>query len=181
VAKTSTFLARVQPSRQRWKKVRWPFQIEGESGPDDRPWLKVRVLGQNEAEEAYLATVDHFKGRKPAVSVTDPAFAMRERVEMVFRAYEAADLSEQKLAENVDELAEQPIALIDELHTTWIQFQADVCAVPVTSKDMEALVELLKKNMDAAVLSALPSSWQTALITTLVAQLPPSTLANEHG
>jgi hypothetical protein len=46
---------------------------------------------------------------------------------------------------------------------------------------MDALVELLKKNMGAAALSGLPSTWLIGLITTLVAQLPPSTLANEHG
>jgi hypothetical protein len=63
---------------------RWPFPVEGGG---EAPMMKVRVLGQNEAEAAYLATVDHFKGHKPAVPFTDPAFTMRERAEMVFRAY----------------------------------------------------------------------------------------------
>jgi hypothetical protein len=170
-----SFLERIQPSRQRWKMVRWPFPVEGGG---EAPMMKVRVLGQNEAEAAYLATVDHFKGHKPAVPFTDPAFTMRERAEMVFRAY---SVDGDPLAEDVNELAQQPIAVIDELHTTWLQFQADVSATPHTSKDMDALVELLKKNMGAAALSGLPSTWLIGLITTLVAQLPPSTLANEHG
>lgn len=169
-----SFLERVQPSRQRWKMIEWPFPVEG----DERPKLKLRVLGSNEAEEAYLAAVDHFKASKRKLDVDDPAFVLRERAETVFRAY---SVDGDPIAADVDELAQQPLQIVNELHTTWRQFQTDVCAAPYTSKDMDALVELLKKNMGAEVLNALPSSWLTALITTLAAQLPPSTPANELG
>lgn len=169
-----SFLERVQPSRQRWKMIDWPFPVEG----GERFKVKVRVLGMDEAEQAYLATVDHFKARKPPVPVSDPAFALRERAEMVFRAY---SVDGEPLAADVEELTKQPLSLIDELHTTWLQFQSDVCAVPTNGKDMDALVEMLKKNTGAEILSALPSSWLIALITTLASLLPPSTPANELG
>lgn len=169
-----SFLERVQPSRQRWKMIDWPYPVDG----DEKFKVKVRVLGMDEAEQAYLATVDHFKARKPLVSVQDPAFALRERAELVFRAY---SVDSEPLAADVDELTKQPLALVDELHTTWLQFQSDVCAVPTNDKDMDALVELLKKNTSAEVLGGLPSSWLIALITTLASQLPPSMPANELG
>jgi hypothetical protein len=171
-----SFLQRVQPSRQRWKMVDWPFPVADDEA---RPQLKVRVLGQNEAEAAHLATVDYFAKAKKAVRFTDPAFNMRERAELVWRAY--ADADGDPIAADVNELVGQPLALIDELHTAWVQFQNDVCAVPHTAKEMDALVDLLKKNMDADRLSALPSSWLIGLVRTLASQLPTSTQASELG
>jgi len=165
----------VQPSRERWKRVEWPFPCDDEA----KHHVKVRVLGQDECEAAYLATVDHFKAKKRTVVATDLAFAARERAELVWRAYSDGD--GQPIADATDDLVKQPVALIDELHTTWIQFQNDVCAVPHTAKEMDALVDLLKKNMAADRLAALPSSWLIALIRTLASLLPPSTQANEHG
>jgi hypothetical protein len=167
-----SFLERVQPSRQRWKMIDWPFPVEG----GEQFKVKLRVLTMQESEEAYLATMDHFKVRK--LSGSDPAFALRERAELVFRAY---SIEGNPLADDVEELVKQPLSIIDELHSTWRQFQADVCAVPTSGADMDALVELLKKKVDAALLSALPSSWLIALITTLASQLPPSMPANELG
>lgn len=169
-----SFLERVQPNRQRWKLIEWPFAIDGE----ERPKVKLRVLGQNETEAAYLAAVDYFKQSKRTLPVTDPAFALRERAELVFRAY---SIDNEPLSVDVDELTEQPMAMIDELHTTWTQFQNDVCAVPHSAKEMDALVDLLKKNMDADRLSALPSSWLIALIRTLASQLVSSTPDSERG
>lgn len=171
-----SFLERIQPSRQRWKLVDWPFSVED----GERPRVKVSVLGHDIAEEAYFAAVDHFKKRKPAVSVTDAAFAARERAEIVWRAYRCANVDE-PLTLDTDELVRQPVAMIDELYTTWRQFQDDVCAVPATAGDMDALVELLKKNTPAEALSGLPSSWLIGLITTLANRLADSTAASSHG
>jgi hypothetical protein len=169
-----SFLDRVQPNRQRWKLVAWPFPVEGEA-----PKLKVRVLGQNEAEAAYLGTIDHFKGRKPEIKFTDPLFVARERAEVVWRSY--TDTDGEPIAEDVDELTKQPLAIIDELHTTWSQFQSDVAAPVPSAKEMDALVEGLKKNIPAGLLSGLPSTWLIGLITTLASQLAPSTTASGDG
>lgn len=154
--------------------IDWPFAVEGE----ERFKVKLRVLGSNEAEAAYLATVDYFKSKKLKLDATDAVFALRERAEIVFRAYSADG---EALAGDVEELVKQPLAILEDLYATYRQFQSDVCAVPHSSKDMEALVEHLKKNGSAEALSALPSSWLTALITFMASQLPPSTTANELG
>lgn len=172
-----SFLERVQPSRQRWKVVKWPFPTD--DGCEHT--VRVRVLGQNETEAAYLAAADHFKKAKRTLPVTDPAFAMREHTELVFRAYSYGDGMNEPIADDVDELAKQPMALIDELYNTWAQFQADVCAVPHTAKEMDALVEHLKKNGQAAQLVGLPSSWLIACITTLADRLFRSTPESEAG
>jgi hypothetical protein len=168
-----SFLDRVQPHRQRWKLVEWPFPVEGE-----RPKVKVSVLGQDESEAAYLAAVDHFKGRKPEVKLTDPAFVAREHAEIVWRAYSADG---DALAEDADELVKEPPSVIEELYSTYAQFYGDVAATPPTTKDMDALVELLKKNIPADRLSGLPSSWLIALITTLASPLAASTTASGDG
>ncbi len=154
--------------------IDWPFPVEG----DKKPQVKVRVLGQNECEAAYLAAKDHFKKAKQAVDIKDPAFALRERAEIVFRAY---SVEGEPIAADVDELLDQPSSLIEELNDTYAQFYADVAATPYTSKDMDALVELLKKNTRADLLSALPSSWLIGLLTTLASQLPPSMPASGDG
>lgn len=169
-----SFLERVQPSRQRWKLIDWPFPVED----GEKPKVKLRALGQDESEAAYLAAVDHFKAKKRTISVTDPAFAMREHAETVFRAY---TVDGEPLAADVEELTKQPIDVVEELYATYRQFKADVCAVPATDKQMDELVEYLKKSSDTVILSALSSSWLIALITTLASRLPDSTPGNEHG
>jgi hypothetical protein len=169
------FLKRIQPARERWKLLEWPFAVDGE----DRPKVKMCVLSQTEAEAAHLATIDHFKARKPAVSVLDLPFAARERAEIVFRAY--SDEGE-ALARNVDELTDELSKdAILELYNTWSQFQSDVTAAPHTSQEMDELVEYLKKSGDPARLSGFPSTWLIGLITTLASRLSSSTPANEHG
>jgi hypothetical protein len=168
-----SFLKSIEPSRQRWKMVDWPFPVEGE-----KPRVKMRVLGQAECEAAYLATVDHFKKQKKSIDVRDPAFALRERAEIVFRAFSADD---KPIADDVDELLAEPSSLIEELNNTYSQFYGDGAATPYTSKDMDALVELLKKNTPVALLSALPSSWLIGLITTLASPPVTSTQASEGG
>jgi hypothetical protein len=170
-----SFLARVQPSRQRWKLIDWPFPMDD---GEERPKVKVRVLSLTELEAAHLATIDFFKRIKKVVTDEDTVFRIHENAELVFRAY---SVDGEHLAADVAELMDQPIGIIDELHTTWQHFQRDATAAPMTSKDMDAFVDLLKKNMGADLLSALPSSWLIALITTLASQLSSSTLANEHG
>jgi hypothetical protein len=168
-----SFIERIQPTRQRWKTIEWPFPFEGE----ERPRIRVRVLGQDECESAYLAAMDHFKARKPALPPTDTAFAQRERAELVWRAFSSID--NEPLAVDVDELVAQPMAVLDELHMTWLQHQNDVCVAPRTSKQMDALVEALKKNMDPGRLAAWPSTWLIELISTLANRLSTSTQANE--
>lgn len=168
------FLKRIQPSRDRSKPVDWPFPVEGE-----RPKVKVRVLSQTEVEAAHLATIDHFKARKPAVSVLDIPFAARERAEVVFRAYSQDG---EPLARDTDELVDELTKeAVSELYNTWSQFQVDVTAAPHTSEEMDELVEYLKKSGDPARLSGFPSTWLIELITTLASRLSSSTPANEHG
>lgn len=169
-----SFLQRIQPSRERWKMVDWPFPADG----DEKHSVRVHVLGEDKIEAAYLAAQDHFKELKRKVEPSDTVFILRERVEIVWRAF---SVDGTPIADDADELAEQPLAAIEELHSTWLQFQNDVCAVPHTPKEMDALVGLLKKNMDAARLSALPSSWLIGLVTILASMLPPSTPDSERG
>lgn len=174
-----SFLKRIDPVRQRWKHVRWPFPVEGESSPDDRPMLKLRVLGFNELEAAHLATLDHFKDRKPPLKTDDEAFLGRERAELIFRAY--SDEGGAPIADDVDELAEEPAEILYELHATRAQFQADVAAAPYTSKQMDAFVEHLKKNAGLDLLPVLSSNTLIGLITTLVSPQVASIPANERG
>jgi hypothetical protein len=68
-----------------------------------------------------------------------------------------------------------------ELHATRAQFQADVAAAPYTPKEMDAFVDLLKKNMDVGLLLVLSSNTLIGLITTLANQQSASTPANERG
>ncbi len=169
-----SFLERIQPSRQRWKLVDWPFPVEG----DEKLQVKVRVLGQNELEAAYLAAVDHFKARKPIVGINDPAFAAREHVEIVWRAFsEEGD----PLGKDADALAMQPQAVIEELYATYSQFAQDAAAFVATSKQMEELIELLKKNGRTVPLHALSSSWLIELTFTLASQPSTSTPESDHG
>jgi hypothetical protein len=170
-----SFLERVQPSRERSKLVDWPFPVEGGEEP---PKVKVRVLGFDELEAARLATMDHFKALKRNVSDEENVFLAHENAEIVFRAY---SVDGEPLAADVAELTAQPLRLIAELHATWSAYQADVTAAPMTAKQMDAFVEMLKKNTGADLLRALPSSWLIGLITTLASRLSASTPANEHG
>lgn len=169
-----SFLKRIQPSRERSKTVDWPFPTEG----DTKHSVRVHVLGEDKIEAAYLAAQDHFKDLKRKIEPSDTAFVLRERVEIVWRAF---SVDGGPIADDASELAEQPLAVIEELHSTWLQFQNDVCAVPHTPKEMDALVELLKKNGRVVPLSALPSSWLIECIFTLASRLPPSTQESEHG
>lgn len=169
------FLKRISPARARSKSIDWPFPVDG----DEKPRVTMRVLNQHDMEQAYLAVLDHFKGRKPAVNVDDIAFAARERGEVVFRAFSADGAP---LADDVDELVSNldRIAIL-ELYNTWAQFQADATAAPMTAAEMDALVEALKKNMGGHLLPALSSSNLLSLIITLASRLSSSTPANEHG
>lgn len=173
MAKSKSFLKRIEPSRPRSKMIEWPFPVEGE----EKLKVKVCVLGLNELEAAHLATVDHFKDRKPPVREDSAVFVSRERVELIYRAF---SVDGEPLGD-VDELAEEPPEVLMELHMTRSQFQADAAVAPHTPQEMDDLVELLKKNMEPARLYGFPSTWLIELITTLVGQLQPSTPANERG
>jgi hypothetical protein len=170
-----SFLKRINPATPRMKMIEWPFPVEDE----ERPKVKLRVLGLNELEAAHLATIAHFKDRKPPVRDDSSVFVSRERAELIFRAY--SDEDGKPLADDADEMMEQPPEVLMELHLTRMQFQADAAAAPHTPAEMDALVDHLKKNMDARLLSDFPSTWLIELITTLAGQLPPSTPANERG
>lgn len=170
-----SFLERINPSRERSKPVEWPFPTEDGA----KHMLKVRVLSENDTEAAYLATQDYFKKKlKRTPDATDTAFQLREQIEIVLRAF---SVEGERIATSGDELAAQPLGIIRELYNTWLQFQNDVCAVPHTTKEMDELVELLKKNMAADRLFALPSSWLIALISTLASRLHTSTPDSERG
>jgi hypothetical protein len=185
-----SFLKRITPDRQRWKLVDWPFPLED---GEDRPKLKVRVLGQNESEEAYLAAIDHFKGRKPEVKDDSAVFLAREHAEMVWRAYSAkpeemgdGDWAKngkvgEALDDSVEDLIKSPGNIIGELYTTYVQFYNDVAAAPTNEADFTAFVELLKKNTDLEPLRGFPSSWLIGCISTLASQLAASTPDNSDG
>lgn len=183
-----SFLERVHPSRQRWKVIDWPFPVEGE-----RPKVKLRVLGENEDEAAYLATVDYFKALKRTLKSDDSAFLARLHVEVTWRAWSARpeEMHEaefvkdgrtgEPLTQTAEMLAAYPLPIIQELYFTYVQFKGDVAASPATEAQYEALIEQLKKNIPVDQLRDLPSSWLIGLITTLVNRLRSSTPANEPG
>lgn len=171
------FLKRIQPLRQRWKMVEWPFPLEAAEG-EERPKLKLRALSLAEFEAAHLSTMDHFKSRKPPIREEDSAYLARLNAELVFRAY---SVDGETIAESVDDLADEPIGIIDELHRTRRQFQEDVTAAPMTPAQMDALIDHLKKNMDVGLLFELPSIWLTELAITLASRLPSSMPASERG
>jgi hypothetical protein len=169
-----SFLKRISPNQPRTKMVDWPFPFEG----DERPKLELRVLGLNDIEAANLAAIEHFKSKKVPVREDSSVFVARERAECIYRAYL---VDGKPLADDVDELAEQPPEVLMDLHLTRMQFQADAAAAPHTPQEMDDFVELLKKNTDARLLSGFPSTWLIELITTLASRLSSSTPANEHG
>ncbi len=174
MAKVS-FIDRVQPHRSRTKLVEVPFHVEG----DERPKIRVRVLGQDALEEAYLAAVEHFKALKKKVEPTDSVFVHREHVELVLRAYEDPD--GEPLAASADDLAKQPAEIIAPLYAEWSRFQDEVTIRPLTVEQMESLIDGLKKNTHTDLLPALPSSWLIELARTLGSQLANSTQDSSLG
>lgn len=173
-----SFIDRVQPHRSRSKLIVCPFQVEGDAEP---PKIRVKVLGQDALESAYLATSDHFRGlkRKHNVAVDDSAFVQREHVEIVWRAYEDPDGA--ALAESAEDLAKQPSEIIAPLYASWSAFQAEVTIRPLKQSELEELVDGLKKNTLSDLLPALPSTWLIELVATLASQLAASTPASPPG
>ncbi len=174
-----SFLKSVEPNRPREISVDWPFPVDGET-----PKVKMRVLGSHEAEAAYLETCDYFKGLKDAkgkaraVDMSDPAFQHREKASLVWRAFSSDG---NPIAEDVAELAAQPIEVVSALCAQWQAFQSDVTAHPVTKPQMDFLIAELKKNTQAVPLTALPLSWLIALITTLASPPQDSTPDSSDG
>lgn len=171
-----SFLDRVQPSRSRSKLVDWPFPVDGDGVA---PKLRMKVLGTDAMEAANLDAVDHFRAMKAKVAGTDDVFVIRERICLVWRAYEDED--GQPIAASVDELAAQPSEVIAPLYAEWSKFQSEVAVRPMKQSDMDELIEGLKKNTPAEALYALPTSWLIGLITTLVGQPASSTSVSEPG
>ncbi len=173
-----SFIDRVQPHRSRSKLIVCPFRVEGEGEP---PKIRVKVLGQDALEAAYLATVDHFRGmkRKHGVTPEDSAFVQREHVELVWRAYE--DPEGAPLAETAEDLGKQPSEIIAPLYASWSAFQAEVTIRPLKQSELDELVDGLKKNTLSDLLPALPSSWLIELVTTLASQLVASTPEKPPG
>lgn len=173
MAKKPSFLERVQPNRPRTKLIDLPFETA------EPVKVRVRVLGVDALEAANLETVDHFRDKKAKVAQSDDAFVIRERVGLVWRAYETED--GEPLAPTVDELAEQPSEIIAPLYQEWARFQAEVTTRPIKQSELDELIADLKKNSHADRLAALPSTWLIALITTLASQHADSTTASERG
>lgn len=172
-----SFIDRVQPSKARSKLIDWPFLVEGD---DVAPKVRMKVLGQDQLEAANIEAADYFRDIK-ATKVTEKneVFVSRERICLVWRAYEDED--GEPLAATSEELGKMTDNMITLLYSEWSRFQADVATRPLTQKQMDELVDGLKKNTLGDLLHALPSSWLTALCTTLASQLPGSTPANERG
>jgi hypothetical protein len=173
------FLKRIEPNRPREKVIDWPFPVEGET-----PKLTMRVLGFDEIEASHLAAQDHFKslkdgkGTKRNVAEDDQAFLAREALEKVWRAFKSEG---EPIADDVDELAKQPISVILELHSQWQSFQADVAATPLNRAEMDALIEAMKKKIQPEALRGFASSWLISLCLTMASQLADLTKENSPG
>ncbi len=172
----ASFIDRVQPNRSRSKLVDWLFPVEGDGPP---PKLRLKVLGQDQMEAANLEAVDHFRSLKVKVSGTDDVFVARERVCLVWRAYEDPD--GEPLAATSEELAKQPGEVIAPLYAEWSKYQSEVAAHPLKQAQMDELIEGLKKNTLADLLPALPTSWLIKLCITLASQLAASTTESKPG
>lgn len=173
MAKKVSFLDRVQPNRSRAKLIDWPFETA------EPVKVRVRVLGCDELEAANLEAADHFRELKAKVAQTDDAFVSRERIGLVWRAYETED--GEPLAESAEEMAKQASEVIAPLYAEWSRFQAEIATRPIKQEQLDELIEGLKKNTLGAVLPVLPSSWLIALCTTLASQLVDSTTASGPG
>lgn len=176
-----SFLKRVSPSRSRERVIDWPFPVEG----DERPKVRLRVLGADKLEAANLDALDHFANRGKGLAKVDEksdAFAARERTALVFHAVQVKDDDEWvPIADSVDELAEESPEVITTLYHEWSQFQAEVTVRPMTSDEFKAFVEELKKNTLSVPLSGFPLSWLIELVRGLASQLASSTPDSGHG
>lgn len=172
MAKVS-FIERIQPSRARSKLIDWPFETA------EPVKVRMRVLGADELEAANIEAADHFRALKAKVAQTDDAFVARERIGLLWRAFETDDGD--KLAADSEELARQPQEVLGPLYSEWSRFQAEVTVRPMKQEELDAFVDALKKNTLGGALDALPSSWLIALATTLASQLAASTTAKEPG
>jgi hypothetical protein len=183
------FLDRFSPNRQRSKLIDWPFAVEGEEVPK----VRVSVLGEDKMEAAALATVDYFRTLKQEtkdsegkvkqvtrkIEDDDPVFAMRERVSQVWHAF--TDENGQPLTKTIDDMAKESRHVLTALWAIWAELQSDVAMAPSTERDLNAVMEDLKKNTHAARLDGLSLSTLQTLARTLADQLAASTLQNALG
>lgn len=181
-----SFIEDASPNRPQKRPIPWPLGGARK--------VLVRVLGDDELEQSYFAARDHFdalkikvggKLVKRNVDIKDPAFTNRERVENVWRAFRAIDEdgteTDDPIAPSAAELAKYPDRMIDALYVAWLEYQNEAAAKPVDDEAVKAIIEDLKKNIPVGAYSALPSSWLIAVITGLVAELPPSQTPNGSG
>jgi hypothetical protein len=172
-----TFLARVTPSAPKSRVIEWPLPTAAEAPPK----VRVRRLNQVQLEEAHFATHDHFKAVKRKVAVTDPAFVMRERLELVWRAYRDPE-TDGPISTASDDLADEfTEAQRDALYAEWSFFQSQVTARPLEREEMRDLVEAVKKNSLPGRLLELPSTALIELIAGLGAAFATSTGTNSES
>ena len=169
-----SFIDRVQPSKARSKLIDWPFLVDGET-----PRVRMKVLWQDLMEAATIEAMDYFRAQKKKIEEKDSVFIARERVCLLWRAFEDED--GQPLAPSSEALALVPQEILAPLYGEWSRFQSDVATRPLTQKHMDELVEGLKKNTLGDLLHALPLSWLTALCITLASQLAASTTESAPG
>lgn len=171
----ASFLERVQPSKARSKLVDWPFPIEDGTVPR----VRMKVLGQDLMEAANIEAAEYFRAIKKKVAEKDDVFISRERICLVWRAFEDED--GEPLAPTSEILGKYPPEVIGELYAEWVRFQSDVATRPLTQAHMDELIEGLKKNTHADLLLAFSSSWLIALCTTLASRLAASTQEKSPG
>ena len=166
-----SFLDRFSPNRDQSKVIDWPFEADGE----ERPKVRVAVLGDDKMEEAHLATLDHVTDEKGESTVTedDLAFRIRERVAQVWLAYSDAETGK-PITDSIDELAKAPREAITVLYVLWTEVQSSAVVVPRSKEDIEGLVEELKKKPQEAPLNGLSSRTLIALLRTLASQFEAS-------
>jgi hypothetical protein len=182
-------LARITPAAPRHRCIDWPFAIEG----DEAPRVAVRVLSGDELDRIDIRVAAHFrpeprKKGEPAPFVVSPltdAYENRKRAEVVFASFsepnDKGEPTQTPIAASVEDIAAQPPQVRDLLYVEWAAVQSEVAPPKFNAKDLEELIEYLKKKSPSEVLGGFPSSLLIALITTLVGQLASSTTANGSG
>ncbi len=182
MSKTSSYLSRFSPSRERSKAIDWPFPADGDEPP---PRVVLHILGAHEMEAANIAAGDHIASLKvkgaPARSAeqTAEAFRTRERIEQIWRA--VRDLEGQPLEDSAAELAKQPPELLGGLFGEWDAFQTAATLRPLTGKQMDLFIEEVKKKPDSELLNGLPSTWLLQLLRGLASRSETSPTTSEPG
>jgi hypothetical protein len=104
---------------------------------------------------------------------------VREHIELVYRAFTDEDGA--PLADTIEEFAKAPAEIHDALYAEWERFQGEAAATPLNQKQLDELIEGLKKKAPSEVLDVLPSIWLRQLLHTLVSPPPTLTTESEPG